>query len=176
MDNQKTEVSNPTVQDEDSLDKIHVSMNENVVDPENESIEGKPALQSHFLEVRSAVEAVDDVNMASETFRAYAISIFLCSIASVITNITSQREEPLFVEASVIQLVSFPVGKLWARWMPYKTVRLGKWSFKLNPGPFTVKEHALIVVMANVCYGSPYGADLIVVQIVKYGEARWRLI
>jgi hypothetical protein len=168
MDNEKSKLSDRMIEEKNSFDKIHVTVNENPSDPDNDSIEEKPALQSQFLEVRSAVEAVDDVNMPAETFRAYVIAIILCALGCVVSNITNQRETPLVVAPAIIQLVSFPIGKLWARCMPHKTVRLGRWSFKLNTGPFTVKEHALIVVMANVSCWPPYGVDLIIVQIVKY--------
>jgi hypothetical protein len=169
MDNEETKISDRVAQGKDSLDKIHVTINENPLDPENDSIEEKPALQSQYLEVRSAVENDDDVNMPAETFRAYTIGVFLCTLGAVVSNITSERDQPLVVDPAIIQLICFPIGKLWARFLPYKTVGFGRWSFKLNPGPFTVKEHTLIVIMANVACGwSPYAIGLIIVQIVKY--------
>jgi len=172
MDNKETKISNRTAQGEDSLDKTHVTINETPLDPENDSIDEKPVLQSKYLEVRSAVEVTDDVNMSAETFRAYTIGILLCALGSVTSSITEQREQPLTVEPTVVQLVCFPIGKLWAKYMPDKTISLGRWSFKLNPGPFSVKEHALIVVMANVACGwQPYGIGLIIVQVVKYSPS-----
>lgn len=37
----------------------------------------------------------------------------------------------------VAQLVSYPMGRLWARFIP--TVKV--LGVSLNPGPFTIKEH-----------------------------------
>jgi len=46
----------------------------------------------------------------------------------------------------VAQLLSYPVGRLWARYMPRKTI----FGVQLNPGPFNVKEHVIITIMAVV--------------------------
>lgn len=46
-------------------------------------------------------------------------------------------------------LVSQPLGRLLARVLPDYTVPLGRFSFTLNPGPFSVKEHAIIGIAAN---------------------------
>ena len=52
----------------------------------------------------------------------------------------------------VAQLLSYPIGRLWALTMPQVKI-LG---VPLNPGPFTVKEHVLITIMSNVSYQSAY--------------------
>jgi hypothetical protein len=41
--------------------------------------------------------------------------------------------------------VSFPIGKLLALYVPSVTL----FGVELNPGPFTIKEHVLITVMAG---------------------------
>ena len=43
-------------------------------------------------------------------------------------------------------LVSLPIGKLWALYLPNVTV----FGVELNPGPFTIKEHVIITIMASV--------------------------
>jgi hypothetical protein len=52
----------------------------------------------------------------------------------------------------VAQLLSFPLGCLWARTVP--GVRI--FGVSLNPGPFSLKEHVLITVMATVSSSSAY--------------------
>ena len=124
------------------------------------------------LELRSAVEVADDVSMPAETFRAYAIGIFFTFIGAAISNITDLREQPLVIDPSMVQLLSLPVGRLLARWIPDIRVGFGKWSFRTNPGPFTLKEHALIVIMANVgCGYPPYAAGLLIVQMGKFSNS-----
>jgi hypothetical protein len=47
------------------------------------------------------------------------------------------RYPAVTISGLVAQLLSFPVGRLWARFMP----RVKILGVSLNPGPFTVKEH-----------------------------------
>lgn len=41
-------------------------------------------------------------------------------------------------------------------------------DFSLNPGPWNIKEHVLVFIMANVSIGSPYALNAIVVSEVFY--------
>ena len=52
----------------------------------------------------------------------------------------------------VAQLLSFPLGRLMARICPRVTI----FGFPLNPGPFTIKEHVVVTIMANVGAESAY--------------------
>lgn len=40
----------------------------------------------------------------------------------------------------VAQLLSFPIGRAWARYVP----RVVIFGIPLNPGPFTIKEHVCL--------------------------------
>ena len=149
-------------------DKIQVAVVETPEDIENGPGKEEP-LQSEFLEVRAAAEVGDDATMPCETFRAYAIAVVLTVIGATISNITQFRDQPLAVEPVIIQLIALPIGRLWAKYMPEATIPIGRWSFKLNPGTFTIKEHTLIVIMANVAVGyPPYALGLIIVQAQNY--------
>ena len=89
-------------------------------------------------------------------------------------------------------LLSYPFGKLLAIILPQKTYCLPlphlptsllvhsesslihilaaprHLSFTLNPGPWTIKEHVLVYIMANVSTGSPYALNAIVVSEIFY--------
>ena len=179
MDPEKSEFLPVTVLDpsqypsenNETIDNTHITILEKPADIETDSLPDKNELQSEFLEVRAAVDLEDNVNMPAETFRAYTIGILFTLLGAIASNITSLREQPLVVSASIVQLVSLPVGRLWAKLMPDKTLTMGKYSLRLNPGPFTIKEHTLITVMANVGVGyPPYAVDLVLVQIAKYSK------
>jgi hypothetical protein len=77
-----------------------------------------------------------------------------------------------------------PLGRGWARFVPDKEVTL-PWpgarrvTLKLNPGPFNVKEHAIIVVMASVSFSVAYATDIILAQKVFYKQdfgVVWQLL
>ena len=66
----------------------------------------------------------------------------------------------------VAQLLSYPLGRLWARVVPNVKI----FGVSINPGPFTVKEHVLVTVMGGVGAASAYATDIIAVQRVFYGQ------
>jgi hypothetical protein len=44
------------------------------------------------------------------------------------------------------KLLSLPICKVWARYLP----NISFFGIPLNPGPFTIKEHVIITIMASV--------------------------
>jgi hypothetical protein len=60
--------------------------------------------------------------------------------------------------------MSFPIGKLWARYVP----NVSLFGVSLSPGPFTVKEHVIITIMATVGSQSAYAVSVTAVtQIIS---------
>jgi hypothetical protein len=73
-------------------------------------------------------------------------------------------------QTSVAQLVSFPVGVGWAKVMPTRQFNTFGLKWTLNPGPFNIKEHVLITIMANVSFsgGAAYSTDTLEALIGFY--------
>ena len=71
-----------------------------------------------------------------------------------------------FSHQLVAQLLSYPLGTAWARFVPKVKV----FGISINPGQFTVKEHVLITVMGTVGATSAYATDIIAVQRVFYNQ------
>ena len=96
------------------------------------------------------------------------------------------RYPSVAITALVAQLLALPSGKACERIFPTRSYALtlpavpqlnaGAWTkqyrFSLNPGPFNVKEHCLITVMANVVAGGAYATDIIAAQRTFYLQ-RW---
>lgn len=76
---------------------------------------------------------------------------------------------------NVITLCAHPFGKLLAYSLPITTYRMPRWlggfEFSLNPGPWNIKEHACVFMMANVAAGSPYAINAVVVAEMDYGKS-----
>ena len=72
-----------------------------------------------------------------------------------------------------LALLAHPFGKLLALILPYTTYQLPWWlggkKFSLNPGPWNIKEHALVYIMANVAPSPPYALGASVVAEKYYG-------
>jgi len=76
-------------------------------------------------------------------------------------------------------MLAYPAGRLLAKYAPITVYSLPAWlpgrlsaaPWTLNDGPFNVKEHALIVIMANVGVSQAYGLNLIVTAELFYSRA-----
>ncbi|OCB90278.1 OPT oligopeptide transporter [Sanghuangporus baumii] len=140
---------------------------------------------SPYPEVRASVSNVDDPEMPALTFRMWVIGLILCMIGSGMNVFFNFRQPAPQVIPLVLVLVSYPIGKLAAYSLPIRTfrsrlpipwpVRFGgrgwkgiEFSFSLNPGPWNIKEHVLVYIMANVAVGNPYALNAIVVAEVFY--------
>lgn len=83
-----------------------------------------------------------------------------------------RQPAPAFT-ASFLVLVSHPLGKLLAHILPISTYHLPRFlggsPFSLNPGPWNIKEHALVYMMANVATSTPYAIQATISINVSYG-------
>ncbi|KAE8209882.1 hypothetical protein CF327_g6183 [Tilletia walkeri] len=127
---------------------------------------------SIYPEVRAAVPNVDDPNMPVNTFRTWFIGLIFTVLLSGLNQFFSYRYPSVYVSALVAQLVAFPFGVFLAKVLPTKVFKTPIGSFSLNPGPFNVKEHTMITVMANVTAGGAYATEVIAVQRFLYNQ-RW---
>ncbi|PAV19744.1 OPT oligopeptide transporter [Pyrrhoderma noxium] len=121
---------------------------------------------SPYPEVRSAVANTDDPDMPVSTIRSWTIGLIFTIVISGLNQFFGFRYPSVFIGSLVSQLLSFPVGRLWARTLPnYKIFGL-----ELNPGTFTVKEHVLATIISTVASGGAYATDIIAVQRVFYNQ------
>ncbi|KAF8625334.1 hypothetical protein AX17_006876 [Amanita inopinata Kibby_2008] len=132
---------------------------------------------SPYPEVRSAVANTDDPSMPASTFRAWILGIFWAVLLPGMNQFFYLRYPSVSIGGLVAQLLAFPVGRLWARLCPRVTI-LG---MELNPGPFSLKEHVLVTIMATVGAQTAYATDIIAVQRVFYHQNngflyKWMLV
>lgn len=81
-------------------------------------------------------------------------------VGSGLNQFFSLRQPSVTISALVAQLLAFPVGCAWAKWLP-----VGWW----NPDRhFNIKEHALITIMANVSFGSAAATQVIEAMVKFY--------
>ncbi|KAF4541792.1 putative small oligopeptide opt family protein [Lasiodiplodia theobromae] len=118
---------------------------------------------SPYPEVASAVPNTDDHTLPCNTIRAWVIGLIFTTIGSGLNMLFNLRNPSITITSIVAQLLSYPIGKLWEKTMPSRQFNLFGLKFSLNPGPFNVKEHTLITIMANVTFGNgvAYSTDTI---------------
>ncbi|KAF8885196.1 OPT oligopeptide transporter [Infundibulicybe gibba] len=135
------------------------------IDP-NEALAGVLEDDSPYPEVRSAVANTDDPDIPSSTLRSWTLGLIWAIIIPGLNQFFFFRYPSVIVTGIVAQLLSFPLGKAWAKFFPNIKI-LG---LSLNPGPFTIKEHVLVTIMASVGAGSAYATDIVAVQRVYYNQ------
>ncbi|KAL2870690.1 small oligopeptide transporter, OPT family [Aspergillus lucknowensis] len=129
-------------------------------DSDAERILPNEADDSPFPEVRAVVQPVDDATLPVNTARMWTIGILFTIIGSGLNQFFSLRQPSVTISALVAQLIAYPFGCAWARWMP-----LGL----LNPDrSFNIKEHGLITIMANVSFGSAAATQIIEAMLKFY--------
>lgn len=151
---------------------------------------GEEEEDSPFPEVRASVSNIDDPEMPAMTLRMWLIGLTLCLISSYVSSYAQPlpADVPVFRALNVyytfrnpapsvaplaLVLIAYPIGKFLAFVIPTTTYRLPRWlggvEFSLNPGPWNIKEHVLVYIMANVAVTPPYALNAIVVLQIYYG-------
>jgi hypothetical protein len=71
-------------------------------------------------------------------------------------------------------LLSLPICKAWARYPP----NISFFGIPLNPGPFTIKEHVIITVMAGIGAGPAYAVSVAsnYVRVVLFRSSSYNLL
>lgn len=127
---------------------------------------------SPFPEVRASVSNIDDPEMPAMTLRMWLIGLVLCMTASAMNLFFNFRQPAPSVSPLALLLICYPIGKFLAFVLPITTYRLprylGSYEFSLNPGPWNIKEHVLVYIMANVAISAPYAINAIVVIQINY--------
>ena len=98
--------------------------------------------------------------------------MLLTTIASGLNALFALRQPAITITSLTVQLVAYPLGVGWYKAMPKRQFHLFGKSFSLNPGEFNMKEHTLIVVMANVnvAGGVAYATDTLTAMRGFYGN------
>ena len=76
------------------------------------------------------------------TIRTWVMGLIWAVFIPGLNQFFSFRYPSVAIKSIVPLLLTFPLGNLWAAYVPRKRV-LG---VSLNPGPFSMKEHVLITV------------------------------
>ncbi|KAG2004332.1 peptide transporter MTD1, variant 2 [Coprinopsis cinerea AmutBmut pab1-1] len=148
-----------------------------VFDPNYDSDLDNLEDDSPYPEVRSAVANTDDPDMPASTLRAWIMGVLWAIIIPGMNQFFYFRYPSVLIGGLVAQLLIFPVGRAWVRLLPCVKI----FGYELNPGPFTIKEHVLVTIMATVGAQSAYATDIIAVQKVFYGQEwsfayKWLLV
>lgn len=152
------EIIEPVDVEQGHLREIEVDVEHVLQDREERDIEGGT---SPYPEVRAVVPETDDVSIPVNTLRMWLLGTIWVLLGAGVNQFFSLRYPAVHIVSIVVELLAFPMGVALAKILPIMTVRipyLGEW--RANPDHhFNVKEHVVIVIMSNVCFGFGGGAD-----------------
>lgn len=118
---------------------------------------------SPYPEVRAAVPSTDDPLLPQNTIRMWTLGLIMTTIGCALNMLFSLHSPSIVLTTFVTSILAWPLGKAWERFIPDVRV-FGKYGGpSLNPGPFNLKEHALITIMGNVSFGggNAYATDIL---------------
>ncbi|PBP22617.1 small oligopeptide transporter-like protein [Diplocarpon rosae] len=125
---------------------------------------------SPYPEVRAAVHNYDE-DVPCNTIRAWTIGLALVFVGASMNTLFSLRAPSIGLGALIAQasrfyskIIAWPLGHGWAKVMPTHQNSIFGLKWCLNPGPFNIKEHSIIVVMASVSFSAAYATDIILAQ------------
>ncbi|CAG8371208.1 unnamed protein product [Penicillium salamii] len=106
--------------------------------------------------VRAVVPETDDPTMPVNTLRIWLLGIVFTILGSGINQFFGLRYPSVHIVSLVAELLAYPLGVFLAKTLPLTSIRLGPLgTLAINPDrSFNIKEHALIVIMSNVSFGS----------------------
>jgi OPT family oligopeptide transporter len=112
--------------------------------------EDDPRVKSLPPFVRRVVSLTDDPDLPVFTFRYWVLALLFVIPGAFLSMMSHFRTTAAPYSIFFVQIASSYLGDWWAKTLPDWRVSLPgtKYGFRINPGPFSVKEHVLIVLTA----------------------------
>ncbi|KAI5427018.1 oligopeptide transporter [Lathyrus oleraceus] len=125
---------------------------------------------SPIEQVRLTVPITDDPSQPALTFRTWFLGLASCVLLAFVNQFLGYRTNPLKITSVSAQIITLPLGKLMAATLPTQPIQvpLTTWSFSLNPGPFSLKEHVLITIFASSGSSGVYAISIITIVKAFY--------
>ncbi|KAG6185232.1 hypothetical protein E4U35_007572 [Claviceps purpurea] len=155
--------------DVDKLDNIDDALASGNAEKEIAIDESLIQEDSPYPEVRSSVPPTDS-DVPVNTIRAWTIGMLLCTIVAACNVLLSLRRTPISISSTVVQLIAYPIGCSWAKFMPHHTFHVFGHALELNPGPFNTKEHTMITMMTAAGSALSYAIDILLAQELFYKQ------
>jgi hypothetical protein len=108
------------------------------------------ALEQLPWHIRRIVSTHDDTTLPTITFRYFLMCFIFIPPGAFLNQLNMYRTTSAPYSIFFVQVAASYLGDWLARTLPSWNVRMPftKWSFNTNPGPFSVKEHVLVVIAA----------------------------
>lgn len=131
-------------------------------------IEGDPStmLNLPYPEVRAAVLTAFDPDVRLNHWRMWFVTSVFTIVFAGVNQFFSLHYPSITIGYVVAQILSYPIGLALARLPDWKC----KWApfFDLNPGPFSVQEHAILTIVVSLTSSTAYAMNILIAQTNFY--------
>lgn len=96
-------------------------------------------------------------------FRVLILGTFWCVFLATANLILSFRTNAFDMDSMLAVLISYPIGVLMSKTLSTYQFNIFGWRWSMNPGPFSIKEHVLIGIIASAGASGAYGVGNLIV-------------
>lgn len=150
-------------------ENVHTKTETAALDQESEE---DPEIATLPRTVCQMVSLTDNPELPTITFRYFVLSAIFVIPGAFLSQMSYFRTTQAPYSVFFVQIASHYAGHFLARVLPARPIRVPgiRWSFSMNPAPWSIKEHVLITVTA--ASGATYnlGYTPIVLAELYYGE------
>ncbi|KAH9833309.1 OPT oligopeptide transporter [Rhodofomes roseus] len=125
----------------------------------------EPRVQEPYEVALKVLTTVDYPELPAVTFRSIFLGLGFSAFGAVLAQIYYFKPQNLTVSALLLLILSFALGNAMHAVLPSKGIF--RW---INSGPFNIKEHAAIVIMASTASTSATAIQVIAVQELFYNH------
>ncbi|KAH8083293.1 OPT oligopeptide transporter [Cristinia sonorae] len=150
-----TEGDSKLREDDTSIEKVDVKSVTNTNSEEDELFDARVIEREEDVAVE-IISAEDDPTLPVYTFRVFFLGIGLSVFSSVLATIYTFKPQNATVSQLFCLIIAYVLGTAMASVVPTK----GFWRH-LNPGPFNIKEHTAIVIMASTASSVAIAMEII---------------
>ncbi|KAI9924521.1 hypothetical protein ASPWEDRAFT_28331 [Aspergillus wentii DTO 134E9] len=151
-------------------EKVNWTSESVAIDPECD--ENHPEVAALPITVRQLVSLKDDPELPTITFRYFVLSVVFVVPGAFLSQMSYFRTTEAPYSIFFVQIACHYAGHFLARVLPATKIRAPwtQWSFSLNPGPWSIKEHVLVTLTA--ASGATYnlGYTPIALAELYYGQ------
>ncbi|EPS95634.1 OPT oligopeptide transporter [Fomitopsis schrenkii] len=123
----------------------------------------EPRVQEPYEVALKVLTTADYPELPAVTFRSIFLGLGFSAFGAVLAQIYYFKPQNLSVSSLLLLILSFALGNAMHTLLPSKGIF--RW---INPGPFNIKEHAAIVIMASTASTSATAIQVIAVQELFY--------
>ncbi|EGW31792.1 uncharacterized protein SPAPADRAFT_141361 [Spathaspora passalidarum NRRL Y-27907] len=122
------------------------------------------------LTIREVVPLQDDPTIPAITVRYFILSIIFIIPGAFIDTMNAYRTTSAAYSIFFVQIVSHWAGKWLAKTLPKKKIRILGYGIDLNPGPWSIKETAMVTITANSGATGNMATNAISLADLYFGE------